>query len=66
MKNNLSSFATFMMLLFSISCCIACFKKAAYATPFEDQVSDSLISIKQLKRLHQTGAVEPIQKFVCA
>ena len=50
------------MLLFSISCCMACFKKAAYATSFEGQLSDSLISIKQLKRLHLTGAVEPIQK----
>ena len=62
MKNNLSSFTTLMMLLFSISCCMACFKKAAYATSFEGQMSDSLISIKQLKRLHLTGAVEPIQK----
>jgi hypothetical protein len=41
---------------------MACFKKAAYATSFEGQLSDSLISIKQLKRLHLTGAVEPIQK----
>jgi len=62
MKKNVSSLATLTMLLFSITCCLACFKKAAYATPFEDQLSDSLITIKQLKRLHLMGEVEPIQK----
>jgi hypothetical protein len=41
---------------------MACFKKAAYASPVQGQWSDSLISIKQLKRLHLTGSVEPIQK----
>ncbi len=40
---------------------MACFKKAAYAIPVQDQHSDSLISIKQLKRLHQMGEVEPIR-----
>ncbi len=40
---------------------MACFKKAAYAVPFQDQIGDSLISIKQLKRLHVMGQVEPIR-----
>lgn len=40
---------------------MACFKKAAYAVPFQDQIGDSLISIKQLKRLHVMGEVEPIR-----
>ncbi len=62
MKNNLSFLAAFTMLLFALCCCMACFKKAAYASPVQGQWSDSLISIKQLKRLHLTGAVEPIQK----
>ena len=62
MKKNVSSLAALLMLLFSISCCMACFKKVAYASSFEGQLSDSLISIKQLKRLHQVGEVEPIQK----
>jgi hypothetical protein len=62
MKNNFSFLAAFAMVLFTLCCCMACFKKAAYATSFEGQLSDSLISIKQLKRLHLTGAVEPIQK----
>ncbi len=62
MKNNFSFLAAFAMVLFTLCCSMACFKKAAYATSFEGQLSDSLISIKQLKRLHLTGAVEPIQK----
>ena len=62
MKHNTSSLAVFMMLLFSISCCMACFKKAAYASVNDGQSSDSLISIKQLKRLHMVGEVEPIEK----
>ena len=62
MKNNLSFLAAFAMLVFTLCCCMACFKKAAYASPVQGQWSDSLISIKQLKRLHLTGSVEPIQK----
>jgi hypothetical protein len=62
MKNNFSFLAAFAMSLFTLCCCMACFKKTAYATSFEGQLSDSLISIKQLKRLHQVGEVEPIQK----
>jgi hypothetical protein len=62
MKKNISSCTALMMLLFSITCCMACFKKAAYAASFDGQLSDSLISIKQLKRLHLIGEVEPIKK----
>ena len=62
MKNKCSILAAFAMLLFTLCCCMACFKKTAYAIPVQGQWSDRLISIKQLKRLHLTGAVEPIQK----
>jgi hypothetical protein len=61
MKNNYSMLGSFLMLLVTIFCCTACFKKAAYATPVLDQFSDTLISIKQLKRLHQMGEVELIR-----
>lgn len=60
MKNNYSMITSLLMLLIT-TCCMACFKKAAYAIPVQDQISDSLISIKQLKRLHQTGEVESIR-----
>lgn len=60
MKNNVSLFSAFLLLLLTAFCCTACFKKAAYAIPIQDQLNDSLISIKQLKRLHSMGEVEPI------
>lgn len=60
MKNNVSFFSAFLLLLLTAFCCTACFKKAAYAIPIQDQLNDSLISIKQLKRLHSMGEVEPI------
>lgn len=52
---------SFLLLLVMFFCCSACFKKAAYATPYLDQFSDTLISIKQLKRIHQMGEVELIK-----
>ena len=61
MKNNSSIFSAFLLLLLTACCCMACFKKAAYAIPIQDQVGDSLISIKQLKRLHMMGEVESIR-----
>ncbi len=61
MKKNSTLLSTFLLLLLTACCCMACFKKAAYAIPIQDQISDSLISIKQLKRLHLMGEVEPIQ-----
>jgi hypothetical protein len=61
MKNNCSMLGSFLFLLVMFFCCSACFKKAAYATPYLDQFSDTLISIKQLKRIHQMGAVELIK-----
>ncbi|MFM6994036.1 MAG: DUF5689 domain-containing protein [Sediminibacterium sp.] len=61
MKNNYTTLVALSTLLMTICCCMACFKKAAYAMPIQDQWSDSLISIKQLKRLHQMGEVEPIR-----
>jgi hypothetical protein len=62
MKKNFSFLAAYAMILFILFCCMACFKKATYASPVQGQWSDSLISIKQLKRLHITGSVESIQK----
>ena len=62
MKNNASLLSAFLFLLLTACCCMACFKKVAYAIPVQDQINDSLISIKQLKRLHQMGEVESIQR----
>jgi hypothetical protein len=61
MKNNHALLSSFLLLLFTACCCTACFKKVAYAMPIQDQHSDSLISIKQLKRLHRMGEVELIR-----
>lgn len=61
MKNNASFLSAFLWLLLTACCCMACFKKAAYAIPVQDQINDSLISIKQLKRIHSMGEVEPIR-----
>lgn len=60
MKNNIPFLTTYFGLILISFCCNACFKKAAYAIPVQDQYRDSLISIKQLKRMHQMGEVEPI------
>lgn len=60
MKNNIPFLTTSCGLILISFCCNACFKKAAYAIPVQDQYRDSLISIKQLKRMHQMGEVEPI------
>jgi len=61
MKNKYTTLVALSTLLMTTCCCMSCFKKAAYAVPIQDQWSDSLISIKQLKRLHQMGEVEPIR-----
>lgn len=60
-KNYYSILSSLLFLMITAFCCTACFKKAAYAIPVQDQLSDTLISIKQLKRLHQMGEVEPIR-----
>lgn len=60
MKKNLAFLSTYLCFIGMACCCMACFKKTAYAIPIEDQWTDSLISIKQLKRLHQMGEVERI------
>jgi len=62
MKNNYASLAVLTMLLLTTCCCMACFKKSAYAIPTIDQWKDSLITIKQLKRIHRMGEVEPIKQ----
>ena len=64
MKNNLSSFSNFNAMLSFYDSLVVWLvsKKQLMPASFEGQLSDSLISIKQLKRLHLTGAVEPIQK----
>ena len=62
MKNNYASLAVLTMLLLTTCCCMACFKKSAYAIPSIDQWKDSLITIKQLKRIHRMGEVEPIKQ----
>lgn len=61
LKNNPSILGSFLLLMITAFCCTACFKKAGYAAPSQDQFTDSLIHIKQLKRLHQMGEVEPIR-----
>ncbi len=62
MKNNYASLAVLTMLLLTTCCCMACFKKSAYAIPSIAQWKDSLITIKQLKRIHRMGEVEPIKQ----
>lgn len=61
MKNNHPFLSAFILLFLTTCSCMACFKKAAYAVPLQDNFSDSLITIKQLKRLHQMGEVEAIR-----
>lgn len=61
MKNIQSILGSFLLLTITAFCCTACFKKAAYAAPSQEEFSDSLLHIKQLKRLHQMGEVEPIR-----
>lgn len=62
MKNNYPYLSALCFLISTTIFCMSCFKKAAYASTSFDQKLDSLITIKQLKRLHQVGEVEAIQQ----
>ena len=62
MKKKHRILSSFFLIFLISACCMSCFKKVAYASPIQNQVSDSLITIKQLRRLHQMGEVEAIKQ----
>ena len=52
MKKKHRILSSFFLIFLISACCMSCF----------NQMSDSLITIKQLRRLHQMGEVEAIKQ----
>ncbi len=63
MKNQ-KQYNSFLNLFFLVGllCFSACIKKSAYAERITGLTSDTLVTIKNLRKLHLTNRVEPITK----
>lgn len=60
-KSTFKSFTTLLLICYSLLS-IACLKQAAYAKPIDQVTSDTIVSIKTMRKWHVNGRVEVIVK----
>ena len=60
-KSTIKSFTTLLLFSYSLLS-IACLKQAAYAKPIDQLSSDTIVSIKTMRKWHVNGSVEVIVK----
>jgi hypothetical protein len=60
-KSTIKSFTTLLLFSYSLLS-IACLKQAAYAKPIDQLSSDTVVSIKTMRKWHVNGSVEVIAK----
>lgn len=60
-KPAIKSITTLLLITYSLFT-IACLKQSAYATPIEQVSSDTIVSIKAMRKWHVNGSIESITK----